>query len=361
MKTLEQRRADYEKVSKKIKELGDEVVAEMLKNATQIHSGIGGTAVKLEIEGVPIFAKQIALTDLEMANPESTKNLFNLPTYYQYGVGSAGFGAWRELAAHKITTDWVLNNECPNFPVMYGSKILPKEKAPPMNHKEEELFDGQIKYWGNSAEIRNRNAEIRNSTNSLVVLMESIPQTLASYIHPQASNGNTKSPDMEMVQRDLKSTCAFMESKSMIHFDAHGGNILTDGERLYFADFGLATSLDFDLSKAEKEFFEKNRGYDRSLATACLCWHPCAESGEPLPILPEVAKVSNRYQSVSQRYSLFTGSLRDDLTKTTAYPMEEMQKLHQEVDSPEKEKAKKSFVERVSQEKPNEKDNNGRI
>lgn len=47
MKTLAERRADYKKVSKKIKELGSEGLAAMLKDATQVHSGIGGTAVKL--------------------------------------------------------------------------------------------------------------------------------------------------------------------------------------------------------------------------------------------------------------------------------------------------------------------------
>lgn len=42
------------------------------------------------------------LTDVELRpeNVRSTANLFGLPTFYQYGVGSAGFGARRELAVH---------------------------------------------------------------------------------------------------------------------------------------------------------------------------------------------------------------------------------------------------------------------
>ena len=142
----------------------------------------------------------------------------------------------------------------------------------------------------------------------------------------------------------------------MIHFDAHHGNILTDGDRLYFADFGLATSLDFALSTEEKEFLEKNRGYDRSLATAGLSCHPRAESTrEELPILPEVREVSDRYQAASDRYRTFTKSLREDFTKTTPYPASEMQALHQEVDSEEKEGGKKSFVEKLGLQKPEEK------
>lgn len=335
MKTLAERRADYEKVSKKIAELGREGLAAILKDATQVHSGIGGTAVKLEIDGVPVFAKLIAVSDLEMANPESTANLFGLPTFYQYGVGSAGFGAWRELEAHKMTTDWVLKDKRPNFPLMYGYAVVPREKPEPTN---EERLDEITRYWGGSEQVKERLKAIDGASNSVVVFLEAIGRSsgldprLDYYIHPQSSEGDTTKPDMAMVESELNATCAFMERQGMIHFDAHPGNILTDGGRLYFADFGLATSVNFDLSVEEREFFEKNRGYDRSLATASLSHHPRAESGEELPILPEVRAVSDRYQAVSNRYRTFLTSLREDTTKATPYPAEEMQALHQQVD-----------------------------
>ena len=46
------------------------------------------------------------------------------------------------------------------------------------------------------------------------------------------------------------------------HFDAHFGNVLTDGSRLYFADLGLATSPRFDLSAEESVFLRENRTHD---------------------------------------------------------------------------------------------------
>ena len=371
MKTLAERRAEHEKVSRKIEELGSEGLAAMLKDATQVHSGIGGTAVKLEIDGVPVFAKQIAVSDLEMVNPESTANLFGLPTYYQYGVGSAGFGAWRELEAHKMTTDWVLKDECLNFPLMYGHAVLPREVDKLTGNEQEQaekierrekFLQGQQEYWGGSHAVRSRIEAIESASNSVVIFMEAVGRPsglnprLDYYIHPQASDGDTTKPDMEMVERELKATCDFMESKGMIHFDAHHGNILTDGDRLYFADFGLATSLGFDLSTEEREFFEKNRGYDRSLATAGLSCHPRAESTrEELPILPEVREVSDRYQAASDRYRTFTKSLREDFTKTTPYPAVEMQELHQQVDSEEKKGNEESFVEKLGLKNPDEK------
>ena len=42
----------------------------------------------------------------------------------------------------------------------------------------------------------------------------------------------------------------------MLHFDLHRHNVLTDGEQLYVADFGLAICADFDLAPAERAFFE---------------------------------------------------------------------------------------------------------
>jgi hypothetical protein len=49
------------------------------------------------IDELPVFVKKIPLTDLELRTPKvgSTANIFNLPMYLQYGVGSKGFGAWR--------------------------------------------------------------------------------------------------------------------------------------------------------------------------------------------------------------------------------------------------------------------------
>lgn len=42
-----------------------------------------------------MFLKKVALTDRELtaSNKMSTGNIFNLPTCYQYGIGSSGFGA----------------------------------------------------------------------------------------------------------------------------------------------------------------------------------------------------------------------------------------------------------------------------
>ena len=56
----------------------------------------------LKIGGSNIFVKKVRLTDIERRteNIMSTANLFDYRLYCQYGIGSPGFGVWRELATH---------------------------------------------------------------------------------------------------------------------------------------------------------------------------------------------------------------------------------------------------------------------
>ena len=65
-----------------------------------------------------VFVKRIPVTHLEYNHMFSTKNLYDLPTYYNYGVGSAGLGVFRELLAHTKTTNWVFQGIIEKLPVV---------------------------------------------------------------------------------------------------------------------------------------------------------------------------------------------------------------------------------------------------
>ncbi|MEU7909556.1 hypothetical protein [Microbispora bryophytorum] len=127
----EQRRlarvAAYAKVSPAFALMSDRRLAALLREATPLGTGIGGTSAVLDVEGARIFVKRIPLTDLELrpGNRMSTRNVFGLPGFSQYGAGSAGFGAWRELAVHQMATNWVLAGEFAGFPLAYHWRVLP--------------------------------------------------------------------------------------------------------------------------------------------------------------------------------------------------------------------------------------------
>ena len=60
-----------------------------------------------------------------------------------------------------------------------------------------------------------------------------------------------------------------MNVNGLLHFDAHFGNILTDGRRLYLADLGLAAATRFDLAPDERDFITQNLSHD--------AWHTMTE------------------------------------------------------------------------------------
>lgn len=66
-----------------------------------------------------------------------------------------------------------------------------------------------------------------------------------------------------------------MRSANFIHFDAHLNNILTDGARLYFADFGLALHDSFDLTQDERNFLTNHTEYDAARFASSLVHTIC--------------------------------------------------------------------------------------
>lgn len=260
------RRAVHGAVATRLSLLSDQRLQEVVASAVPLGSGIGGRSAEVDIEGTRVFVKRVPLTDVEL-RPEcvrSTANVFGLPTFYQYGVGSAGFGAWRELAVHTMTTHWVLGNAYPGFPLMYHWRVLPD--SPPQGFTDEfGGLEGAVAHWEGSPAVRGRLEAIGRSSSSLVLFLEHVPYTLAGWLADRReaalTDGGADSPYLWVAEALARGT-AFMSARGLVHFDAHFANILTDGRRLYFADFGLALSSRFDLAADETEFLSDHRAYD---------------------------------------------------------------------------------------------------
>ncbi|MFF5114036.1 hypothetical protein [Streptosporangium sp. NPDC000509] len=112
------RLARHGSVSTALALFSDRRLAELVETAPHRGTGVGGTTALLEIEGKPVFVKRVPLTDLERRpkNIGSTANVFKLPAFCHYGLGSgSGFGAWRELAAHVMATGWVVGGRYEGF------------------------------------------------------------------------------------------------------------------------------------------------------------------------------------------------------------------------------------------------------
>src|SRR3954454_5272731 len=197
----------YATVNTALDRLGDRRLADAVAAAPALGSGNGGGAAELDVDGVRVFVKRVPLTDLELRpdNVRSTANLFELPLFYQYGIGSAGFGAWRELAAHLMANAWVLRGEYAGFPLLYHWRILPDD--PPEGFAD--AFggvDGAVAHWEGSAAVRRRLEAIGGSSASLVLFLEHLPQTLAAWL-------DGRHDVAPWVERELNRGTAFMSSR----------------------------------------------------------------------------------------------------------------------------------------------------
>lgn len=334
--------ARYEAVARSLALLSDGELIGCLDGARPLGSGIGGTSAVLQVEGTRVFVKRVPLTDLERRpeNVLSTANVFGLPTFYQYGVGSTGFGVWRELAAHAMTTDWVIGGQCESFPLMYHWRVLEGPRLSPAPAADQADLDETVAYWDGSAAVRARLEAIAASSASVVLFVEYVPHNLRDWL---AARGAESEPAIAMVERDLRSGVAFMSARGLLHFDAHFRNILTDGRRLYFGDFGLATASSFDLSESETRFFAANATHDACYtARELVNWlvtalagpedrdgfiRCCAEGGAPLlDISPAARGIIMRDAPIAVVMNEFYRKLHFE-SRQTPYPMDEIQRL----------------------------------
>ncbi|MFX4290901.1 protein kinase family protein [Streptomyces bohaiensis] len=328
----------------------DRALCELVEAAVPLGSGIGGTSALAEVAGTPVFVKRVPLTDLEREprHARSTANLFGLPPFCHFGtgtIGAPGFGAWRELAVHAMTTNWVLTAEYEGFPLMYHWRIVPDPAPLP-----DELADVEraVAYWGGGSHVRGRIEALRRSSVSVALFLEYLPQNLHQWLGAKIEAGDHDvGRACAMVERELADGISFINSRGLLHFDAHFENILTDGQRLYFADYGLAISSGFELSQDEADFFAHHQSYDRCYtATYAVNWLVTAFYGFgredqesrhalvrsyaagklPAGIPEEAAALLVRHAPVADVMSDFNRTFQHR-SRQTPYPLEALRRL----------------------------------
>ncbi|QSB15121.1 serine/threonine protein phosphatase [Natronosporangium hydrolyticum] len=335
----------YGDVSTALALLDDRQLGRLVAAAPATGSGVGGTSALLEIAGAPVFVKRIPLTDLER-DPDhimSTANLFGLPNCCHYGVvahASGGFGAWREVAASAMTTNWVLAKRSEAFPLLYHWRVLPG--AAPLSEELADI-DRVVAYWHGSAAVRRRLEALGQASASVVLFLEHVPHRLDSWLADRLAGGpDAVAAACAMVARSLRADVGFMNANGLLHFDAHFRNVLTDGDRLYLADFGLANSPHFDLSDAERDFLARNTDHDSCYAVReLLNWmvanivgipepaerydylRRCAKGASPTGVPEPVAELISRHAPAVAILNDFYWNLFGE-SRETPYPAQEI-------------------------------------
>lgn len=340
MYNLSSRINSYNHISSRLTCMSNMQIENILAGGKPMHKGIGGSSIFIEIDGTKIFVKKIPISNLEL-NPKhhmSTANIFKLPMCYQYGIGSAGFGAWRELAAHKMTTNWVITNKCCNFPIMYHARILKDVSKRTISDEEQLSLDKDTTCWENNKNVHKRIRDSIVANHHIYLFMEFIPNHLYEWLNKKLiSDENKALKATQLVERQIKETTAFMRSQSFLHMDAHFENILTDGKNIYYSDFGLALSNTFDLSIDEKQFMLENVSYDEAsgsinflhtIITSFLGQGATIEDYHKNKFHPLPDKIDNiikKHLPVALIMGKFYPAIQKD--KSTRYPYQEIEKL----------------------------------
>lgn len=245
--------------------LDDQQLRALVEAAHPLAVGIGGATWRADLRGAPVFVKRVALTDLEREprNLRSTGNLHGLPVEFHYGVGSVGAGAWRELEAHLLTDRWVRTGRQTAFPLLHHWRVLDGDADGVRASAELDDREAVVAYWHGSSAVRERLAALAEASAGLYLFLEHVPQTLAQWLSATLACG-PQALDLvcERVAEDLVSTASFLSHQGFGHFDAHFGNVMTDGDRLWFCDFGLALSTTFRTTVDEDRFLRRHEDHD---------------------------------------------------------------------------------------------------
>lgn len=333
----------YSSLSLTLASLSNKRLKQILAEAKPLHEGIGGKSMLIFIDKTPVFVKKLPLTELETLpqNFMSTANIFDLPLCYQYGVGSAGFRAFRELATHIMTTSWILTGKWVSFPITYHWRILKLEANETTVNSWQDI-DKYCAYWENSTAIRKRVEGLNAPVAHLFLFLEYVPQNLYEWLSAKiAKGGNTAKSAIKFVDKHIRASTSHMNAEGLLHFDAHFYNILTDGALLYFSDFGLALSSKFDLSKEEFEFLKNHQSYDQACIAVNLLhciitslwgteqWESCLRkylAGSYENVTPVIRDTINRYGAIALIMDEFFQKLQKE-SKSTPYPKTLLEKL----------------------------------
>jgi hypothetical protein len=318
------RRVRHERLSASLASYSEIELAALVGTGQADSVGVGGGSAVLDVDGVPVFAKRIPLTDRELAHPGSTANLFDLPMFCQYGIGGPGFNAWRELTANIVVTDAVLAGETQSFPVLYHWRALPGRSPVAAEHAD---IDTVVAALGGCRAVRARLEAMASASYSLVLFCEYIPHPVLDWLNENPAG------KAATVERQLSQIVIFLRDRELLHMDGHLGNMRTDGERIYLSDFGLATSAHFELSAAERDFAERHATHDAGYAAMQLvnwlvtdvCGVPVPHSGGPVArneyvlqcaaghipddVPPVVATILTRHAAAAAKMNAFYWSL----------------------------------------------------
>ncbi len=236
---------------------------DLLYGSRVVGVGIGGTTRVAQFRGSKVFIKQMPLTAEQNLAPTATRSWLDLPVTSHYGLVSPSHGVGRELAAHQLTSAWVWEREADFFPLLLDWRIA--DVTCDVDFSEFDVAEVRQRWGRYWPKIRREIDSLRASRSSLLLVLEYVPETLASWLRSSVASRRAGTIFSDAVAQILEAT-TWMKSRHFQHFDLHPGNILVRDGTLLFSDFGLALHSSFVLSSAEENAMSAHGDFDRDTA-----------------------------------------------------------------------------------------------
>lgn len=168
---------------------------------------------------------------------------------------------------HLATTDWVLEGACTAFPLTYHVRVVERSgRTDPLDQAE---FEDYIRSWNSSRNLARCLTERSTGRYAVLIFLEHLPHSMWQWLL-------NRPDDIDRMTGQVYDVVSFLRDHDIVHFDAHFGNVLTDGEQAYLTDFGLFLSARFDLSDRERAFLARHGHYDygslAAMAGVQLTW-----------------------------------------------------------------------------------------
>lgn len=239
--------------------------------APVVGRGVGGVHRVIEVLDVPVFVKQVPLTQLELDHPRSTANLFEFPPEMHWGVRSVGMGAWRELAANLEATALFTDARCLSVPLLHDWRVLGPMPGGRTVTTDGFSVDEMVDYWDGAPSVGRRMEAVASAPASITMFLEHVPETVASWYARQcAADDATFAAAFRFLLFELTRAVGDLVTNGIRHHDAHLENGLTDGSSVLLSDLGLAACLTFDLDDAERAFLATTELHDIAYVLAKL-------------------------------------------------------------------------------------------
>ena len=251
----------------------DTEMMSLLDRSPSFNANFNNTKSTIELRGTKVFVKKLHLSKLETVPTyfTSTSNMFELPLSLQYDMCSPGAGAWRELLAATMATNWVLASECPNFPMMYYWRVLPRDRRDDIDQATVEEVKQAVRRFSDAEGLANRYELLMGAEHDVVLFMEHIPSNLREWLlaNPQSRDAAAESI-FSSIDAQLAKITQYIREHGMLHLACHFDNILTDGEQLFLADFRHSICTQFELTPSEMSFYKRHERFDELYMQAYL-------------------------------------------------------------------------------------------